>query len=81
METDEWPGRAYYVRVNDVAVFLKGSNWIPADVRPEVVTEEYVHQLLLDCRHAHMNALRVWGGGVYESDFFYQVWATCNSSL
>lgn len=66
-------GRTFYVTVNDVPVFLKGSNWIPADVLPEQVTAEYVHRLLTSCKDANMNTLRVWGGGLYESDDFYQV--------
>lgn len=53
---------------------MKGSNWIPADVLPDrggdVRTIKY---LLTAARDAHMNMLRVWGGGVYESDYFYEL--------
>jgi beta-mannosidase len=61
-----------------VAVYLKGSNWIPADVLPESASLEYVQELLTACKEANMNALRVWGGGLYESDEFYQVWCPRN---
>lgn len=54
-------------------IFLKGSNWIPADVLPELVTTEYIRDLLTSCVDANMNSLRVWGGGIYELDAFYQV--------
>jgi len=72
------PGRTFYIKVNDVAVYLKGSNWIPADVLPESAPLEYVQELLTACKEANMNALRVWGGGLYESDEFYQVWCPRN---
>jgi hypothetical protein len=72
------PGRTFYVKVNDVAVYLKGSNWIPADVLPESASLDYVEELLTACKEANMNALRVWGGGLYESDEFYQVWCPRN---
>ena len=61
------------MQVNDVPIFLKGSNWIPADVLPELVTPEYIRDLLTSCVDANMNSLRVWGGGIYELDEFYQV--------
>ncbi|XP_046449905.1 beta-mannosidase-like [Daphnia pulex] len=65
-------GRTFYLQVNDVPIFLKGSNWIPADVLPELVTPEYIRDLLTSCVDANMNSLRVWGGGIYELDEFYQ---------
>lgn len=66
-------GRTFYVTVNDQPVFLKGSNWIPADVLPELVTPEYIRTLLTACADANMNSLRVWGGGIYEQDVFYDL--------
>ena len=52
---------------------MKGSNWIPAHVLTEEVKDEYVTQLLQDARDTHQNCIRVWGGGIYESDHFYSV--------
>ena len=66
-------GRTFYIAVNDVPVFLKGSNWVPADIIPELVTLDYIRMLLTSCKEANMNTLRVWGGGIYELDEFYEV--------
>ena len=54
-------------------MFMKGSNWIPAHVLPEMVTPEYTRYLLQAAVDTHMNCLRVWGGGIYETDVFYEV--------
>ncbi|XP_034250951.1 beta-mannosidase-like isoform X2 [Thrips palmi] len=67
-------GLTYYFRVNGVAVFAKGSNWIPAHVLPELGGDPgVVGHLLHSAKEANMNMLRVWGGGVYESDLFYEL--------
>lgn len=67
-------GLTYYFRVNGAPVFAKGSNWIPAHVLPELGADRaVVRHLLLSAKEANMNMLRVWGGGVYESDTFYQL--------
>ena len=60
---------------------MKGSNWIPAHVHPEIGSgQEYAENLLHASAEAGFNMLRVWGGGVYETDYFYQVRGTflCN---
>ncbi|KAH9422748.1 hypothetical protein DERP_003428 [Dermatophagoides pteronyssinus] len=64
---------SFYFRVNGVPIFAKGSNWIPAHVLNENVKPEYVQFLLWSAKVANMNMLRVWGGGIYESDYFYQL--------
>lgn len=67
-------GRTFYFRVNDVPIFAKGSNWIPASVFPELSSRyETIAHLLESAKEANMNMLRVWGGGVYESDTFYDL--------
>uniref|UniRef100_A0A182Y529 beta-mannosidase n=1 Tax=Anopheles stephensi TaxID=30069 RepID=A0A182Y529_ANOST len=67
-------GLTFYFRVNDVPIFAKGSNWIPSSVLPERSYDaNYVKFLLYAARDAHMNMLRVWGGGFYESDHFYRL--------
>lgn len=53
---------------------MRGSNWIPAHVLPELVTVEYTRQLLQDAVDSNQNSIRIWGGGIYESDAFYEVW-------
>ena len=45
-------------------IFLKGSNWIPADSFQERITKDRIDNLLQSAKDVHMNALRVWGGGV-----------------
>ncbi|KAG8276108.1 hypothetical protein J6590_072523 [Homalodisca vitripennis] len=67
-------GLTFYFEVNGVAVFAKGSNYIPAHILPELGAEPaLLHRILTGARDANMNMLRVWGGGIYESDLFYQI--------
>ena len=56
-----------------MAIFAKGANWIPADsFTPRLKKTEY--ELLLNSAvMANMNTLRVWGGGIYEPDYFYNL--------
>ncbi|MDZ7372946.1 MAG: hypothetical protein ONB23_03155 [candidate division KSB1 bacterium] len=69
---DPW-GRSFEFVVNGVPIFAKGGNWIPADNFPTRVTSEKYRWLLESCRAANMNMLRVWGGGVYEDEVFYDL--------
>ncbi|MCX6151259.1 MAG: hypothetical protein NTX22_12085 [Ignavibacteriales bacterium] len=59
--------------INGKPIFAKGANWIPADTFLPRVTEEKYNQLLLDAKNANMNIIRVWGGGIYEDDKFYEI--------
>jgi len=59
--------------INGVPVFAKGGNWIPADSFPSRITKEKYRQLLESVRDANMSMLRVWGGGIYERDDFYEL--------
>ncbi|KAF8774431.1 Beta-mannosidase like protein [Argiope bruennichi] len=65
-------GLSFYFKVNGVPFFAKGSNWIPADSFQERVTPQYIENLLQSAKEANMNMLRVWGGGIYETDEFYE---------
>lgn len=58
--------------VNGIPIFCKGSNWIPSDSFLPRVTQHDYEKLLCMARDAHMNMIRVWGGGVYEDPIFYQ---------
>ncbi|ERE89663.1 beta-mannosidase precursor [Cricetulus griseus] len=69
------PGLSFYFKINGLPIFLKGSNWIPADSFQDKVTPELLQLLLQSVVDANMNTLRVWGGGVYERDEFYEL---CN---
>ncbi|OWF41123.1 beta-mannosidase-like [Mizuhopecten yessoensis] len=64
-------GRTFYFKINGRPIFFKGSNWIPADVFLDRVTPSYVNELLQAAADVNMNVLRVWGGGVYETEEFY----------
>ncbi|XP_040607686.1 beta-mannosidase isoform X3 [Mesocricetus auratus] len=68
-------GLSFYFKINGLPIFLKGSNWIPADSFQDKVTPELLRLLLQSVVDANMNTLRVWGGGVYEQDEFYEL---CN---
>nr|XP_020459774.1 beta-mannosidase isoform X2 [Monopterus albus] len=67
------PGLSFYFRINGKPIFLKGSNWIPAHSFQDQVTPAVLKNLLQSAVDANMNALRVWGGGVYEQDVFYSI--------
>ncbi|XP_071481177.1 beta-mannosidase-like [Diadema antillarum] len=66
-------GLSFYFRINNKAIFIKGSNWIPADAFQERITPERLSRLLQSAVDANMHALRVWGGGIYEQDRFYEL--------
>lgn len=66
-------GECFYLKVNGLPVFMKGANYIPQDSFQEAVTPERHRQLFRDTADANMNMLRVWGGGVYECDLFYDL--------
>jgi beta-mannosidase len=66
-------GKSFYFVINGVPVFSKGGNWIPADSFPTRITKDKYRQLLESVRDTNMNMLRVWGGGIYECDDFYDL--------
>lgn len=59
--------------VNDVPVFAKGSNWVPAECFMGNMQKEKYDKLLTLAKNGNMNMLRVWGGGLYENDEFYEI--------
>jgi beta-mannosidase len=66
-------GNRFAFRVNGTEVFMRGANWIPADALPTRATPEAVRDLLQSAVDANMNMIRVWGGGQYEPDWFYDM--------
>ena len=66
-------GTSFYFRVNGVPVFMKGANYIPQDVFLTRPTNRNYDFLLTSAEKAHMNMIRVWGGGIYENDMFYDL--------
>ena len=67
---DEW-GESFQFVVNGIPFFAKGANWIPADAVVARIKPEDYRRLIGDARAVNMNMLRVWGGGFYENDAFY----------
>lgn len=69
---DQW-GESFQFAINGVPFFAKGANWIPADAFVTRLTRERYADLLQSTKTANMNMLRVWGGGIYEHDDFYDL--------
>ena len=66
-------GKSFYFKINGIPVFMKGANYIPMQILGnDVDTSKYV-QLINDAVESNMNMLRVWGGGIYEHDIFYEL--------
>lgn len=65
-------GSAFTFVINDVPIFVMGANWIPDDCFLPRVTAERYRTRIDQAKDANMNLLRIWGGGIYESDEFYQ---------
>jgi len=59
--------------VNGIPFFAKGANWIPADALLAQRSPEVYRRLLEDSADVNMNMIRVWGGGIYEDDAFYDL--------
>lgn len=71
-QIDDEVGRSFGITVNDVPLYVRGFNWIPDDTSLAAVTEADVRRRVADARDLGANLLRVWGGGVFESDEFYR---------
>ena len=73
IQTPDSLGTSFYFSINDKPIYAKGANMIPLDVfLPRVQPEDY-EQLIDQALDANFNMLRVWGGGVYEDDYFYDL--------
>jgi beta-mannosidase len=72
IEKDEW-GESFAHEVNGVAIFAMGADYIPEDHLLGRVTPETTRKLLTQCVAANYNAVRVWGGGYYPEDWFYDI--------
>jgi beta-mannosidase len=66
-------GRSFGFVVNGHPVFARGANWIPADALSGRITRAGVRDLLQSALDANMNMIRIWGGGRYEPDWFYDL--------
>jgi beta-mannosidase len=70
--TDEH-GIGMKVKINNREIFCKGANWIPADSLPSRQSPDRYQSLISSAADANMNMLRIWGGGQYEADSFYDL--------
>ena len=66
-------GEGMKFRINGADTFIKGANWIPDHSFPALITPDRLKQRLMQARDAGFNMLRIWGGGLYESDNFYNL--------
>jgi beta-mannosidase len=66
-------GEKFEINVNGKPIFAKGANWIPADSFQTRVSKHNYNELLSDAINANFNTIRVWGGGIYESNEFYEL--------
>lgn len=66
-------GHRFAFQINGREIFMKGANWIPGDALPASATPDQVRDLLVSAVEANMNMIRVWGGGQYEADWFYEL--------
>jgi len=71
-DPDQW-GKEFTFYVNGVRLFTKGADWIPTDSLPTRITRSMLEELLKSAVDANMNMLRVWGGGYYPEDMFYDL--------
>ncbi|WP_431728957.1 glycoside hydrolase family 2 protein [Verrucosispora sp. TAA-831] len=71
--TPDTQGAPFTLHVNDLPIFVRGVNWIPDDVFPHRVSRDRLAHRFDQAEAANVNLLRVWGGGRYESDDFYDL--------
>lgn len=71
-KADEY-GESYYHEINGVPFFAMGANYIPQDCILSRVTEKRTRELLKNCVFANFNTIRVWGGGYYPEDYFFDM--------
>lgn len=69
-EADEW-GTSYYFKINGQRIFAKGANYIPQDIFPSRITEHSIEKYVQDMAESNFNMVRVWGGGFYQEEAFY----------
>ena len=72
-QKEDKQGTSFAFIVNGKPIFSKGANWIPADSFTTRLEKEDYRRLLISAVKANMNTLRVWGGGIYEADEFYDL--------
>ncbi len=66
-------GSGFTFILNGKPIFAKGANYIPLNSFPTALKKQDYRNLLIEAKNMHMNMIRVWGGGIYEDDYFYQL--------
>ena len=66
-------GRAFYFKVNGVPFYAKGANYVPEEMIETWINPDNTLALLRQAKDSHFNMLRVWGGGIYPSDDFFNI--------
>jgi beta-mannosidase len=66
-------GRAFYFKVNGVPMYAKGANYVPEEMIETWINADNTLRLLRQAKDAHFNMLRVWGGGIYPTDDFFNI--------
>ncbi|MBX9807413.1 MAG: glycoside hydrolase family 2 protein, partial [Flavobacteriaceae bacterium] len=66
-------GKSFYFKIDGKPVYMKGANYIPSDAFLSRVTKKEYEKVIATAKDANMNMLRVWGGGIYENDYFYDL--------
>ena len=70
--TDNY-GKSFVFELNDTPIFIKGANYIPLNSFPSSLQKEDYIKILTEAKNMNMNMIRVWGGGIYEPDYFYEL--------
>lgn len=73
IQKEDGKGRSFYFELNGIPIFAKGANYIPNDVFIPRVSEADYRTIISSAKQANMNMLRVWGGGFYENEIFYNL--------
>ncbi len=71
-DKDKW-GESFYHEINGIGVFAMGADYIPEDNIFSRIDENRTRTLLMHCKNSNFNAIRVWGGGYYPDDYFFDI--------
>jgi beta-mannosidase len=67
------PGMSFNIEINGERIFCKGANWAPLEIWPGAARREQYEFYLRRAQEANFNMLRIWGGGIYEPEVFYEL--------
>lgn len=73
VQQNDAEGKSFIFEINGKKIFCKGADWIPSDSFVPRIADTTYERLLTLAKDAHMNILRVWGGGIYEQNIFYEL--------